>query len=83
MIMSVKNVFFTLAVHTILHKLNSTFQLLNIYFIISIGFISPLCLPIDNYASTNHNLAGKIGIIAGWGASVLGKIYSFGFVVFG
>lgn len=36
------------------------------------GFISPLCLPVDNYASTNENLEGKVGIIAGWGASVVG-----------
>lgn len=37
----------------------------------TLGFISPLCLPVGEYAHADHNLSGKMGIIAGWGASTL------------
>lgn len=40
-------------------------------FVFFAGFISALCLPIDEYAYTDQNLGGKMGIIAGWGASTL------------
>lgn len=33
------------------------------------GFVSPLCLPVGEYAQADQNLGGKMGIIAGWGAS--------------
>lgn len=33
--------------------------------------ISPLCLPVGEYAHFDQNLSGKMGIIAGWGASTL------------
>lgn len=35
------------------------------------GFVSPLCLPIGEYVRADQNLGGKMGIVAGWGASQL------------
>lgn len=34
-----------------------------------LGFISPLCLPVGQYAHADQNLGGKMGIVAGWAAS--------------
>ncbi|XP_037030663.1 spaetzle-processing enzyme [Bradysia coprophila] len=37
------------------------------------NFISPLCLPMGEYADTDNDLVGKNGIIAGWGAMSAGS----------
>lgn len=38
-----------------------------------LDFISPLCLPVGDYAGTDNDLVGRNGIIAGWGAMSAGK----------
>lgn len=38
------------------------------------GFISPLCLPLGSYETSDQNLAEKTGIVAGWGVSTLGLL---------
>ncbi len=42
------------------------------YFVV-VDFISPLCLPMGDYAETDNDLVGKNGIIAGWGAMSAGE----------
>ncbi|KAJ6637212.1 Phenoloxidase-activating factor 3 [Pseudolycoriella hygida] len=37
------------------------------------SFISPLCLPMGNYAETDLDLVGRNGIVAGWGAISAGS----------
>lgn len=38
-----------------------------------LDFVSPLCLPLGQFAETDTDLAGKNGIIAGWGAMSAGN----------
>lgn len=60
---------------------NSSKDTLIHYFTVSLinidpflGFISPLCLPVDKYMPLAENLSGKQGIIAGWGSMTAGEI---------
>lgn len=40
------------------------------------AFVSPLCLPLGSYESTDKNLVQKTAIVAGWGVSTLGLLYA-------
>lgn len=39
------------------------------------AFVSPLCLPLGTYESTDKNLSQKMSIVAGWGVSTLGLLH--------
>lgn len=75
-----QNIFFVVAILLLTSFPECNYLLLFIYqlddyflFGCIAGFISPLCLPVGEYATADQTVIGKNGIIAGWGASTSGQ----------